>query len=473
MFLRREFFDLRKAAARIVAFLEISRKCWGEFVLMREMCLSDFSEQDRRLLDAGALQLLPGRDRSGRRVFAHFMNDVVDPTQPNELYMENRVRIGLYFGLKMVKYDVDAQRSGVVMICWMHDLRINDLKARSYVHKQLKQAIPFRINVVHCHVPLSGSDQQFANTGKAMFLLAISSRLRKRVRIHIGSVTEFLYYIQTFGIQSSQIPFDTRTEQRRIAHHQKWIKQQDIREKAIKLKKEFTGIECPRHSDVLYGRGWPIRKHAGNVLYRHLMKQSVDEYNNTTDRGSKTVVAWWVVTELQKSHGSRFLREDKRSGFWYEVSNIVASNKVSVGFRDMRKPKIKMDIKNSKSNCAQQTDLVVTTSSKPKCKEDALTMGTKSSLVTVLLGLEATGNGYGSEISSNKIDSGDNINIKTFKFIDTAVGKRQQCCLSTGTMDFSSNKSVLSQAFGVDSPKLCAANLQTNTQTENRYSYNK
>ena len=87
----------------------------------------------------------------------------------------------------MVKYDVDAQRSGVVMISWMYKKQINDFKVRSVVHKKLTQGIPFRINVVHCHMSLSGSKQKFANTGKAMFLLAIGSRLRKRVRIHIGT----------------------------------------------------------------------------------------------------------------------------------------------------------------------------------------------------------------------------------------------------------------------------------------------
>ena len=68
-------------------------------------------------------------------------------------------------------------------------------------------------------------------------------------------------------------------------------------------------------------------------------------------------------------------------------------------------------------------------------------MEMKSSLVTALLDLEATGNGYGSEISSNKSDFGENIKDMTYAFIDTAVGKRQQCCLATGTMDVSSNES--------------------------------
>ena len=92
IFLRREYFDAKKAAVRLVEFLELCRKCWGEFVLQREMCLSDFSEEDRKLMNTGHLQWLPGRDRCGRRVFIHFMDDIMDPTQPNEMHTERRVR---------------------------------------------------------------------------------------------------------------------------------------------------------------------------------------------------------------------------------------------------------------------------------------------------------------------------------------------------------------------------------------------
>ena len=98
------------------------------------------------------------------------------------------MRLALYFALKMIKYDVDSQRSGVVIICWMHKKKFNDFKVRSYCHKQLIPALPWRINVVHCHSsPSDAVYQPFANTGKKIFLLAIGSKLRKRVRIHKGA----------------------------------------------------------------------------------------------------------------------------------------------------------------------------------------------------------------------------------------------------------------------------------------------
>jgi len=354
LFLRCEFFDAKKAAARIVAFLELSRSCWGDFVLEREVCLSDLSEQDRVLLDSGLLQMLPGRDRCGRRVLIHFTHNNVGPTRPKE----SRMRVALYLALKVVKHDVDLQRSGMVLISWIHDNLFNDFRVRSHVCKNLMLVIPCRISVVHVHIsPPDGAYRSFANIAKEIFLLAIGSKLRKRVRIHLGSDTDFLYYIQTFGIQSSQIPLDSTTGQRKTANHHEWIEQLEFREHHARHGKEFTGIECPRHSDVLYGKGSRAlsRQHPGNACFRNLMEQRMDDYNTATERGSKILIASSVVTDLQKSHGSRFLRKDKHNGFWYEVSNVEARDKVSVGFRDMRKAKAGTTNVNTEPNSMWQS----------------------------------------------------------------------------------------------------------------------
>uniref|UniRef100_A0A7S4AC90 DUF6824 domain-containing protein n=2 Tax=Pseudo-nitzschia australis TaxID=44445 RepID=A0A7S4AC90_9STRA len=312
------------------------------------------------------------------------------------------MRVTLYVILKLVKYDVDAQRSGVVLIWWIHEIRINDFNLWSQVFKKAIQPMPMRINALHYHMPAS-ANQQLVTIGKAAFLSAIGSEYRARVRIHIGSATEYLSYLQTFGIQPSQVPIDTNTEERNTVNHKKWIEQQCMRENSTK---EFTGIEYPRHSDVLFGRGCIVRQHPGNALYKHLLKQYTYKYNNATNRGSKAIVAWSIVSELQESHGSRFLREDKRSGFWYEVSKVAAREKVSVALRDMRKV-----TKNSNSTRAvQPANFFVTTSSKQKCNEaevNAISSHTRS-------------------------DLNDSSNSSSYVFVDIE-GDLQQGCFGTGT----------------------------------------
>jgi hypothetical protein len=73
-FLRCELFDVRKAARRLVNYLDLIAYCLpfqkGMDVLHRPITLSDLSDAEKNMLGKGHLQLLPFRDRSGRRVLA-------------------------------------------------------------------------------------------------------------------------------------------------------------------------------------------------------------------------------------------------------------------------------------------------------------------------------------------------------------------------------------------------------------------
>jgi hypothetical protein len=68
MFLRAEYFDPKKAAIRLVKFMEGKLKYFGPRALARPVFLSDLDEDDKETVRSGALQILPVRDRSGRAV---------------------------------------------------------------------------------------------------------------------------------------------------------------------------------------------------------------------------------------------------------------------------------------------------------------------------------------------------------------------------------------------------------------------
>jgi hypothetical protein len=84
--LRAEVFDVKKAALRMVKFLDLAYDLCGEDGLMRPMNLSDFSTEDMRFLRQGFFQMLGSRDRTGRRVMGHFA-DI-----PTNFPVRNRVR---------------------------------------------------------------------------------------------------------------------------------------------------------------------------------------------------------------------------------------------------------------------------------------------------------------------------------------------------------------------------------------------
>lgn len=68
MFLRAELFDARKAAERLVLFLEKKLKFFGRATLVRSIQMGDLEDEDIQTLKAGPFQILPSRDRSGRPI---------------------------------------------------------------------------------------------------------------------------------------------------------------------------------------------------------------------------------------------------------------------------------------------------------------------------------------------------------------------------------------------------------------------
>ena len=68
-FLRAELFDEKVAARRMASYLDLIHELFGIEVLKRPLSATDFkSKEDKSCVRSGLVQLLPYRDRSGRRV---------------------------------------------------------------------------------------------------------------------------------------------------------------------------------------------------------------------------------------------------------------------------------------------------------------------------------------------------------------------------------------------------------------------
>ena len=144
-----------------------------------------------------------------------------------------------------------------------------------------------------------------------------------------------MYGLRSFGIPTDQIPLNSNTGQIKNKVHLKWIELRQVKERAVASGQQFQGIECPSMNDLLFGKGRPIMRHPGNVLLRNMLESNYDKYNSTKGKKQKTEIAWSIVRQLQDS-SCRFLKEDG-SGYWVEVTADVARQKISVGFRDLRK----------------------------------------------------------------------------------------------------------------------------------------
>ena len=75
-FLRCEFFHVQKSAKRMLRFLDLVLELFGDFALRRPIRLSDFTKEEMRYLRNGRFQIMPNRDRSGRRITTIFPENV-------------------------------------------------------------------------------------------------------------------------------------------------------------------------------------------------------------------------------------------------------------------------------------------------------------------------------------------------------------------------------------------------------------
>lgn len=250
-----------------------------------------------------------------------------------------------------VMEDAESQKKGIVAISLWHNVAIDDFHQRGLCHKRMSEALPMRPSAIHFCLPHQNSlmtkdpkaskppNHHLLRLIKTIFVMSIGSELRPHLRVHMGSTVECMYAMQSFGIHVEQIPVNTTTGKVKTKQHLKWLELKLQQEKALKENKVFNKIECPMIQDVLFGRGWPIMKHPGNVMLRNIIDSKLEEYQNEKTKRGKTLIAYSVVCMVkQKGNGGRFLKED--SGWWVEVSNDMARQKVSIAFRDARKLKL-------------------------------------------------------------------------------------------------------------------------------------
>jgi hypothetical protein len=91
-------------------------------------------------------------------------------------------------------------------------------------------------------------------------------------------------------------------------------------------------IMFPLKNDVLLGRGRPFQEFPGNVQ----LAKIIDDYREAYQAGKKldkTAISTKSLKLVKDSNGRFLKKEDNIKGFWVDVSDEVAREKVSHGFR--------------------------------------------------------------------------------------------------------------------------------------------
>lgn len=331
-FLRVELFDAPAAARRMTSYLDLLLKLFGIEVLTRPLRTTDFKEKDERsCLRGGLVQLLPYRDRSGRRVMV-ILSDIMSHSHIM------RVKIFLYL-LTVAAECEETQQQGILFVMWPGkntNIRIPQTEERIVCRKSFS-AFPVRVVGFHFCWP----DTPFFHFIRSFFVMVMTSNIRARVSFHSGERQELSYKLMGFGIPVQLLP-TTESGVIKTKNHVQWFKTRQLLEKrmsdnpTIQPGEFFGAIECPALNDVLYERSKPCMFHPGNSRFKGLIEAKKEEHGMLTQSGKRDF-AWSIVEEVEKRRG-RFLTWDRKNGFWIQLRDRSEIRlKVATSLRDFNK----------------------------------------------------------------------------------------------------------------------------------------
>lgn len=180
-FLRAEMFDIKKAAIRYCRGLDYLLAGFGEQALLRQLYLSDLSREEERFLKKGLKQILPTRDRFGRRLMSHF------GSYSNEYSFSIRAKVVTYLCFGVLAEDLTTQRNGVVSVGFFsyddNDLLIMERKG----FLRFFQAVPLRWSGFHLCIP----NNPAFNVIKGLMLTVIPKDMRLITRVHSGEYNKW------------------------------------------------------------------------------------------------------------------------------------------------------------------------------------------------------------------------------------------------------------------------------------------
>jgi len=399
-FLRSELFHVKAAATRMVKYLDVVNENFGPHALTRPMHISDLTRDEKSFLRSGYYQILPYRDRSGRRILCIMANNF-DCSE--EVSTQTRLKVLMYLWL-VAGEDVESQRKGLVLCSFSDqnnaqnvlDKKQSDLKGRIVTHTLVSAVSALRTSAVHIGMPDSSFFLSFLTkiygTGRGP--------IDARIKIHLGKSVELRYKLQGFGIPVELIP---ATDTGNVKHenlkqwiklreylekypksvrrgsmssvdsddsfaHQQYYQQQQFAQYAPQYQmqqqqqqpKKLVIVECPESNDVIFRRGKSMTYHPGNVMFQSMIESRLQEHTDANQAGKMAIVLS-LIQYIQQEKGGRFLTWDSRNNWWLDMMTISMSgsynspsgifqaqeleiqSKVGYAFRDFKKKLKKME----------------------------------------------------------------------------------------------------------------------------------
>lgn len=377
-FLRICHHNFEDAALRYFRYLDLLHLLFGDDSLTRPVELTDLTKREIRYLRKGQMQLLPSRDRAGRRIFAFSGCDDLD------FNIREKYRVNIYL-VDVLSDDIITQKLGAVSLNAprvRYDIVDNPFGfegmtlrmgkqellggkcTEAQFFRKINEAVPIRFSAIHYFAPRT----IIYEVGRAIILSLLGKEHRKIVRFHAGSQLECNYSLRSFGIPPEDItitegnniktknvlkfinarrsiePFRQRQRERR-AHMQEQHKQRasSSTKTILKDEEECPGIECPGVDCIVFGdKG--MNSLPANVEFREmvrLMERQREESINSTD-GKILPIKEFIESIIEKArspeHKLRFLVYDKEKCLFVDIrDHNTLCKRVSQALRDQRK----------------------------------------------------------------------------------------------------------------------------------------
>jgi len=346
-FLRAELFNARKAALRFANFLETALVMFGPQGLQRPIRLSDFNRKELRVLNSGRIQMIPYRDRGGRRVIVGL------PPYDHDRF-DHKTKAKIYFYLWFVaSEDIETQRNGIVVVI-IHNPAITDASTTSSkggyqntpsqdtrsvpsvqwasTYANYRGSLPVRMCANHLCTP----DTPYYQMVQTFFALMMRSEGRCRMKVHVGQDTENLYELNGYGIPVDQFPI-TETGKIKTTHLKKWIQlRKSVENINSDLGRNYSSIiECPRSNDVVFRPSQSVMSHVGNAIFRSLVESKHYEHSIAATREAKMDITQSVIDDVRRREGRFLVWND--TTWWTEMNDekqIYA--KIAIFFRNSK-----------------------------------------------------------------------------------------------------------------------------------------
>ncbi|CAJ1936696.1 unnamed protein product [Cylindrotheca closterium] len=396
-FLRAKLYNVREAVRTMISFLEYKAKYFGDDKVARDITLDDLSEEDKQLMLSGLFHIQDGRDRNGRLI-VHFFGKLLSRCKADNLI---RIGYYIMYSILSSIPDVQKKGIVAIYNDTTQPGEKFTMPEFNFIKESqgFFASVPTRYSGMHYCLQAKSRNLMVNNALVSLFLKGLPQHDRVRTRIHYGSIMELRYQLQSFGIPLSTIPFgvqgnirndilnvwlDRHLEEtnQRIRFYQPdaawgWSQDMEIESKRSKQpqhghcdKNEDDAIEAlgmevhdsmwasstevgpddavpmnrttgpiePTEMDVLFGKGYRLQLHPGNVRFREFLEQRRGEYEGTPRQNRRDIAIKFA--QMLRNNGVRFLQK-AGSEEWVESDSAQAETKVAQFFRELRKKRSK------------------------------------------------------------------------------------------------------------------------------------